>query len=304
MHPEKFESRIKYLNEKKYNISSLSNAIQLIKYGNIPKNTVVITFDDGWYGIYRYARPILKKYHIPYTVYIYSYYSQSQDPVYNVLMDYLYYIGSNIECAIEYLSSCVGIVKIEKLNAYDQYKKLTETMLNVMPSSEQRKIVRHLADALEVSWAAIEKERRFHLMSASEIGELANEGVDIQLHTHRHEWPSSRSSALNEIRENRAYLEPLVGRKLSHFCYPSGSWSPRQLPFLREAGIESAVTCDAGGNDRSSNVLALSRFLDGQHISKTEFEAEVTGLSDLFRKCRSLLHPPGVSTGPAQPHPF
>jgi len=91
----------------------------------------------------------------------------------------------------------------------------------------------------------------------------------------------------------------LVGRRLTHFCYPGGSWSEEQLAFLQEAGIDSAVTCEAGNNGPGSNRLALKRFLDGQHISNAEFEAEVTGLSDALRRCRARLHPAAVPPAPA-----
>ncbi len=115
------------------------------------------------------------------------------------------------------------------------------------------------------------------------------DGIDVQLHTHRHRLPSDRSSILNELADNRAILEPIVGKELHHFCYPSGKWSPDDLPILAHAGMRSAVTCDPGLNYPDTPVLALKRFLDGENIAKIEFEAEFVGYMELLRRLRNMM---------------
>ena len=41
---------------------------------NIPQEAIVITFDDGWEGVYTYAYPVLKEFGFPFTVYLYKKY--------------------------------------------------------------------------------------------------------------------------------------------------------------------------------------------------------------------------------------
>ena len=41
---------------------------------NIPQEAIVITFDDGWEGVHRYAYPVLKEFGFPFTVYLYKKY--------------------------------------------------------------------------------------------------------------------------------------------------------------------------------------------------------------------------------------
>src|SRR4029453_15669980 len=95
--------------------------------------------------------------------------------------------------------------------------------------------------------------------------------------------------APRELRDNRAVLEPLVGRALRHFCYPSGYFRPAHLPWLEEAQVESATTCDPGMNRRGDSPLTLRRFLDSAETSQIEFEAELSGFSELLRRGRPLL---------------
>lgn len=41
---------------------------------NIPEESIVITMDDGWEGVYQYAYPVLKEFGFPFTVYLYKKY--------------------------------------------------------------------------------------------------------------------------------------------------------------------------------------------------------------------------------------
>lgn len=66
-----FERQMRFLKDRRYNVVPLESLIDLIKdKKRIPKNTVVITLDDGYRDSYIYAFPILKKYNLPATVFV------------------------------------------------------------------------------------------------------------------------------------------------------------------------------------------------------------------------------------------
>lgn len=74
--PEQFKQHLEYL-AKNNNISvvPLSSLLEQIKHNNKPqedqnKIQVAITFDDGYTNIFDNARPILKEYGFPYTVFV------------------------------------------------------------------------------------------------------------------------------------------------------------------------------------------------------------------------------------------
>ena len=61
---------MQYLSEK-YNVISLDIFMEYYKKKiNPPKNSVVITFDDGYFDNYKYAYPTLKKYKFSATIFI------------------------------------------------------------------------------------------------------------------------------------------------------------------------------------------------------------------------------------------
>lgn len=68
---EKFINQITGLKALGYHFISYDD---LIQYNNgekaLPKNSCIITFDDGWSGMYKYAYPIAKEYNVPITSFV------------------------------------------------------------------------------------------------------------------------------------------------------------------------------------------------------------------------------------------
>jgi hypothetical protein len=149
---------------------------------------------------------------------------------------------------------------------------------------QRQEICTEVAAALGLDFAAINSTRGLSLLTLDELCQLDNFGIDVQLHTHRHTFPANKpEQARSELRDNRAVLEKVLGRRLEHFCYPSGDWASTLLPLLAEEGIVSATTCQAGMNDRTTNPLALYRILDDNNMHAIELEAELAGFCELLR---------------------
>src|SRR5260221_187102 len=70
--PELFEQQLKYLQDNGYTTITLDQVAADLKNGITSPITkpVVLTFDDGWHNQYKYAFPLLKKYHMTGTFYI------------------------------------------------------------------------------------------------------------------------------------------------------------------------------------------------------------------------------------------
>ena len=61
--PESFERQMRWLIEHGFNTVSLRQLHNFVHYGShLPENPVVITFDDGYLSVYKYAFPILYRY--------------------------------------------------------------------------------------------------------------------------------------------------------------------------------------------------------------------------------------------------
>ncbi len=68
-----FEQQMRYLKENHYHVITLDEFFDFLEFRRqIPKKSVVITFDDGWQGVYSIAYPILQKYGFPATLFVYT----------------------------------------------------------------------------------------------------------------------------------------------------------------------------------------------------------------------------------------
>ena len=134
--------------------------------------------------------------------------------------------------------------------------------LRKLSAEEKDELIIRLADAVGVDHGAILRKRILHIMTPQEVATVAADGMDIQLHTHRHRTPSDRTLFLREIHDNRQRIDAMTGSLPTHFCYPSGVYEEALLPWLTEAGVESATTCDRWHRDallRSAAAAASGR---------------------------------------------
>ena len=71
--PEDFEEQMAYLKENNFNVISIEKFFEFVdlKRG-LPEKSVVITFDDGWRSVYTKAYPILRKYGLTATIFVYT----------------------------------------------------------------------------------------------------------------------------------------------------------------------------------------------------------------------------------------
>lgn len=290
-----------YLAKHGFPVLSLGEAVSKLQSGDLPDCATVITIDDGFYSTFAKALPALRKRGFAATVYVTSYHSQKGTPVFRLAVQYLFWATQKKSLDLGALAfpGLEGVIEWTRRDDDASVWRVIRFGEERLSEAERQRLVQKLAAALEVDWGRVDSERRLHLMTPEEISDAARSGIDIQLHTHRHRFPVELESAKREISQNRAFLEPLIGKKLRHFCYPSGVWGEAHWPILKELGIASATTCEVGLNDEASPPLALNRFLDDATVSPIEFEAEMSGFAEVLRS--ALRRRPGRprATSPA-----
>jgi peptidoglycan/xylan/chitin deacetylase (PgdA/CDA1 family) len=295
MAPAIFEERLKLLKRGNYAVLPLTEALQHLQRGTLPKRSVVITFDDGTHDFYRQAFPLLKSVGFPVTVYQTTYYSEVEKPIFNLITSYMLWKrrGVVIQDGKE-----LGLTEPLDLRSEAGRHKVVRSLIERAERenlSVQQKddLTRTLGKFLGVDYDTIVGMRMFHLMSARELQEIAAWGVDIQLHTHRHRMPEKEELFRREIRENRQRLLA-VGSTAQHFCYPSGVHRPHFLSWLRQEQVVSATTCDTGLATRRTEPLLIPRFIDNQNRTTLAFESWLAGVGDLvvFQRAASQRYIP------------
>ena len=280
---ELFRRRIEYLRRKRYPILPLGEAVEALALDRLPPCATVVTMDDGWEGVYSVALPIIKELATPVTLYVPTYYIEHPMPVFSVTLAYLFW---RTKARRVELPGGLGTYALD--SQAEQAEALAQEFGASLPAADRLKFLKEMAEALDVSFEEIETQHLFRALDEQQLRQLADAGVDIQLHSHSHQWSvdDSRTTVEAEIADNRRFLENVVSRPLEHFCYPSGIYGPHQGEWLAALGVKSATTIEPGLNYPDTPRFALRRLVDGHPVSDIEFEAEITGFMEIVRALR------------------
>jgi peptidoglycan/xylan/chitin deacetylase (PgdA/CDA1 family) len=288
MHAQLFEQRLGQLRDGRYTILPLAEAVERLYRGELPPKSVAITFDDGTYDFYAQAYPRLKQFGFPATVYQTTYYCDFNYPVFHLICSFMLWKrrgqvlrsgrDSGIPEVLDLRSPGGQAAALDRLVGFAKEEKLTEEQKNDLAA--------RLALVLELDYPELVRKRVLQLMRPAEITELAREGVDFQLHTHRHRAPLDQKLFLREIRDNRRkLLEMAANSAVSHFCYPSGEYHLEFLPWLKNEGVVSATTCECGLASPHDSALLLPRLVDTSSRTSLEFESWLSGVGPFVFRC-------------------
>ena len=268
----RFEDHLRFL-QSHYDILEMDTAVELLRAGRSPqRDSVAITFDDGYADNVQNALPLLMKYEVPALVYVVPGY---------VGTDKLFWwdrLGLVVEATIaaggeslsnrswyvgvvrEIIESCrrdVGIAECvhalgEKLEPLEPAKRdliLDEWEQSVAAQMDSAATSRHVT----ADWNALRQ--------------LAESRVDVGCHTVMHACLTmlSPQAARQEIEEARVLIETQVGLPVRHFAYPYGQtgYLSSVLPrMVQEAGFQSACLAIPGAC-RGSDLFTLPRVYVG-----------------------------------------
>jgi len=259
--------------------------------------SVAITFDDGFYNFLAAAYPILKQFEYPVTVYQTTFYAAWNKPIFHLLCHYLLWKASGRTVDAGPIVGRTGYFDLrteEGINAAGlEIWNFART--NGLSPVERQRLAKALADSVKVDYQEIADRRLFNLMNKDELSQMVTNGVDVQLHTHRHRVPANKNAFLRELADNQEFLKEIGQPKATHFTYPSGVYREEVFSWLSEFGVRSATTCDTGLVGSQSNLMCLPRLIDTTQISELEFGAWLCGLRE-FMPRRSNGYVPMDST--------
>lgn len=265
-----------------------------------PERAVAITFDDGSWDFYQAAFPLLQEFNFPVTLYLTTFYTQYNRPVFDLMCAYLLWKGRHKTLDLRKLVVRGSGTDLRTAAGREAARGAIFAFAREgrLKAEVKDALLASLAKQLGVDYQSLLDQRSLHNLTADEVKQLARSGVDIQLHTHRHRTPLDRGLFIREIEDNRASIVELIGRNPSHFCYPSGVTNDLFLPWLKETGVVSATTCEVGLASRSSNPLLLPRLLDASGLTTIEFEGWLTGVASVLPRRPRPKEMPGVWVNP------
>jgi peptidoglycan/xylan/chitin deacetylase (PgdA/CDA1 family) len=281
--PALLEKRLEALHAMRCTVLPLAEALSRLQSADLPPRSVAITFDDGTFDFYKQAYPRLKQRGFHVTVYQTTYYTDHQMPVFNLICSYMLW-KRRLERSID--ARDLGLSESMDLRTELGRHRFVRGLIDLserenLTGRQKNDLAARLAAILGIDYAQLVSRRILQLMNPQELAEASANGVDVQLHTHRHCSPEEEISFRREISENRDRIRALTGRQASHFCYPSGIYRTEFVGWLEKEKVISATTCDAGLVGRQNNPYLLPRVVDTSGRQQVEFESWLCGVGDL-----------------------
>jgi hypothetical protein len=281
MNSDVLESRMSLLLRLGYNIIPLSEAVERLSNKTLEPYSLVITIDDGFAATYSLAHPVFRKYNIPYTVYLTTYYQNMGIPIVNLYIDYCLWKTPRDSVSLKELG-LDGPYSLSDETGRHEFRALVfEAIDRIKDIGVKVEALKSFTLALGLNPEEELAKDVLRLLSREQVRTMQDEGADFQLHTHRHRFPDDEQVVREEVESNRKRIYALTGKEANHLCYPSGEHYISRLGTLRALSIASATTCIPGLNGSGADLLLLNRYIDTNDKSQLEFEALVSGFKHL-----------------------
>ncbi len=233
--------------KKEYTPIALSQYIDILYNQNssiVPQRGMIITLDDGYKENYRLL-PLAKENNIVPTIFI-----------------------------------CSSVV--------DTNHKL---WFNIIRNKRQKRKLKKIADEDRVKiCSAWQKEMKDKLqarvfLNHSEMIEMRNY-FEFQSHTITHPILSkcSKEKSREEISLSKKVLEDKFGFVISALAFPNGSYTSREVDYLKQAGYKCGLTLNFHYNTSKSDPFQVSRIPLNDDAGINEIVVKASGLYDLLIK--------------------
>ena len=231
--PENFESHLQYYMSN-YNIIDCN-----CDWNENSKNSIAITFDDGYVDFYKYAYPLLKKYNVPATVFVSTGNIENGGMFWWDELEQLVYCGDFPEKVRIHNSL---IYKKDYPNRKTLLLSIRTMILQL--ESDIRELV--MSDLKSQINAPCIKRMRDRTMTKEEIAEIAKDPlITVGAHTISHVLcdKEKENRLEKEIMISKKYLEELTDTSVKLFAYPNGNYSDLAKGILIHNGFSKAYTC-------------------------------------------------------------
>lgn len=240
--PESFETFIREQQKRLdfISINDIHARMSNKQHGSKPFG--IITFDDGYEDNFTYAYPILKKFNIPFVIYVSAGLVNDHTPIWNYPLIIERIIRKNDELNING-TYYICQTQEQKTDIYKQLKGLLFSLPYEHTQDEfKRLFAEYLTDDIfpknTLTWEQIEN------MSKDSLCTIGSHTM-----THCRLTITDIASLQYELGESKNLLEQHIGKPVTHLSYPYG-WktdvSVEAIAFAQQIGYKTALRSFGG----------------------------------------------------------
>lgn len=282
------EGLLQQLRRSRRDLISIGEMHQRLLSGTSHRRFVCLTIDDGYRDILQFAYPLLRKYRVPFALYIPTSFPDRHGEIWWTALETV--IAKNRR---------IGLTMDGKDQVFDcdtdrakhyVFKKIYVWLRSLKSEEQLRQVVRDLAARYNVDIAAICSE---NCMDWQELRQLSADPLcTIGAHTVNHvmlKRLDNDDAVRLEMQKGREILEAALGARPEHLSYPLGdptSAGPREFRIAGELGFKTAVTTRPGVifKSHSEDLTALPRIsVNGEFPSYRCLDVLISGTATAMR---------------------
>ena len=290
---EQFRQQMRFL-KTNFDCISIDEAVSL---NSKKKNTIVVTFDDGYENNFKIAYPILKEFNIPATIYI-----TTKNVIERKLFwpDVIWYYikKSNIEIIkLKHLNRNLGIYYFNgnKEELLNNLSRLQNDIKKIVPDEREAGLQNIIEEINKNNYKTIEppnvEGEAISPMTSIQLKKLSTAPlITIGAHTHCHNLLDQIDikKAENTIKKSKEILEDICKKEIKHFAFPNGNYNDDIIRLVKKTGFKTALTFDPGYFEAGGDTFKIKRFGIGAELNILSFKVLLSGVFYHIKKNTKL----------------
>ena len=283
-----FESHLDYLVKRFAPISGAHFIAALTEGKSLPRNPVVVTFDDGYRNNFTHAAPILLRKGVPAVFHLTTGYVGSQAILWpdEILLRVLDWPEST-------LNAPAGSFRLPGPADWSERFRVAKDISQAckrVPAESRDEFLTSLRSKTPPIPSRYDSEAH-DFMNWTEARRLAEQGFELGSHTVSHPILTGLTAGMlaAELRESRATIERQTGSSCTLIAYPNGSRDDYSDAVIREtekAGYRVAFSVEDRRAGRAPRRFAVPRLGVPGHVPLPIFFSKVSGLYALLGRGR------------------
>lgn len=261
----------------------------------IPKNSVVLTFDDGYESNYILAYPVLKEFNAHATIFLSTDFIEQKQFIWPNRIEYAILTTRHSSLRLP-LNNEEMVFDLSQDSAKKEAIHDIKTLLKPLDNTQKN-------DLLDIIERSLEQRLMFNAATPAihrpltwqQIKQMAQSNlVDIGAHTCSHAILAQCTPDLmnEEIIIPKKTIEERLNTECSLFCYPyggEGTFNSLTKECLRRSGYRCALTTINGKNSVHSDLFTLKRLGTSDLVGMDNFENNLLSSRKAIRRFRQKI---------------
>jgi peptidoglycan/xylan/chitin deacetylase (PgdA/CDA1 family) len=264
---ETFEGCVKYVAQRYPLISMDFLSQNFDKWENIPDDSFVITFDDGWIDFHDTVYPILSRLKAPAIAYLTTGFVSSKCSYWQgQLNNLLTPILANKKVLLEkdnIISMPEIDLKLKDLISKSEGVQIVYKFIDYLKEFTNDITLKTISDLegfLKGHTIMTNEIERRSFINWDEVRSIDKPEISFGSHTVNHPILTNEPVDVieDEICKSKEFMEKETGRKVLHFSYPNGDYNEK-IRKIASRTYKSACTTRTGFVSKDSDIYALNR---------------------------------------------